>query len=79
MYATSVGLVLAGFQAIDYRENQYKEKIISANNFKESKKELLIPTSTKNKSGMAGSSFFVNILERTKGMLMDDFDDKKGY
>lgn len=80
MYATSVGLVLAGFQAIDYRENQYKEKIISANNFKESKRELQIPTSTaKTKTGMAGSSFFVNILERTKGMLMDDFDDKKGY
>lgn len=79
MYATSVGLVLAGFQAIDYRENQYKEKGTSANNLKSVRKDLQIPTSTKNKTGMAGSSFFVNILERTKGMLMDDFDDKKGY
>jgi cell division protein FtsA len=78
MYATSVGLVLSGFQALDYRENQYMEKNSSMNHVKQVKKDPTIPSLSKLNLGNSGS-FFVNILERTKGMLMDDFNDKNGY
>ncbi len=76
MYATSVGLVLSGFQALDYRENQYMEKNVPLQTPKTVKKEM--PNISKLNFGNS-SSFFVNILERTKGMLMDDFNDKNGY
>ncbi len=56
MYATSVGLVLSGFRALDIREMQYgsKEKMKQGNNF------------------------FSDILKKTKDLLFDDFDDKRG-
>jgi len=60
MYATTVGLVLSGFKAIDIRESWYKE----AN-----------PKGEKRKM-KPGNKFFSNILEKTKGLLIDDFDDK---
>jgi cell division protein FtsA len=66
MYATSVGLVLSGFRAIDERENRYKE------------------ASTKEKHDArkirpSGSDFFSKILNKTKGLLIDDFDSKTDY
>ena len=66
MYATSVGLVLSGFRAIDERENRYME------------------ASTKGKHDMrkirpSGSDFFSKILNKTKGLLIDDFDAKTDY
>ncbi|MEM6735507.1 MAG: cell division protein FtsA [Bacteroidota bacterium] len=60
MYATTVGLVLSGFKALDIREIRYKE---------------FTPTSERKKVKQ-GNKFFSNILEKTKGLLIDDFDDK---
>jgi len=64
MYATSVGLVLSGFKALDFREEQYQEASNGgylSGNRKEKK----------------GNKFFENILSKTKGLLIDDFDDKE--
>ncbi len=60
MYATTVGLVLSGFKALDIRETRYKE---------------FAPSGEKKKVKQ-GNKFFSNILEKTKGLLIDDFDDK---
>ncbi|MEO1254533.1 MAG: hypothetical protein AAFY41_06560 [Bacteroidota bacterium] len=60
MYATTVGLVLSGFKALDIREARYGEVTV-----KEGKKKV-----------KQGNKFFSNILEKTKGLLIDDFDDK---
>ena len=64
MYATSVGLVLSGFRALDERENNYRHKMNGK------------PVA-KNKKDMG--DFFSKILNRTKGLLIDDLDDKSNY
>lgn len=64
MYATSVGLVLSGFKALDFREEQYQEA---------SNGGYLSGTKKEKK----GNKFFENILHKTKGLLIDDFDDKE--
>jgi cell division protein FtsA len=67
MYSTGVGLVLSGFRAIDERENRYNEARLNS------------------KPGMgrirkeAGGDFFRKILDKTKGLLMDDIDGKNYY
>ncbi|MFK7951315.1 MAG: cell division protein FtsA [Ekhidna sp.] len=63
MYATSVGLVLSGFKALDIRESRYMQAPNAVQG-------------TTKKKGKAGNKFFSNILEKTKGLLIDDFDDK---
>jgi len=65
MYATSVGLVLSGFRAIDERENIYKER-------KESGKVV-------SRRKEAKGDFFSKILNKTKGLLIDDLDGKNDY
>lgn len=66
MYATTIGLVMAGFRALDDRDTKYQTQI--NNN----------TTTTKTKAKQAtGGDFFRKIIERTKGLLIDDFDDKK--
>jgi len=67
MYATSVGLVLSGFKALDEREDRYRE-------VKHQKQT--INRASKDKNGL---NFFKNILEKTKGLLIDDMDDEKDY
>lgn len=67
MYATTVGLVLSGFRALDERDNRYNEV-----------KELPYKTPA-GKIVDRGGSFFQNILNRTKGLLIDDLDDRDGY
>ena len=62
MFATTVGLVLSGFKALDIRQARYSE----APSFKGDGKKKM----------KAGNKFFSNILEKTKGLLIDDFDDK---
>lgn len=65
MFATTVGLVLSGFRAVDERENRYKEaKVVSRPHQK--KKE-------------SGGDFFSKILNKTKGLLIDDLDGKNDY
>jgi cell division protein FtsA len=65
MYATSVGLVLSGFRAIDEREDHYKQV----------KQQGKSPVKDKREVG----DFFSKILNRTKGLLIDDLDDKTSY
>ncbi|MGK7396414.1 MAG: cell division protein FtsA [Candidatus Cyclobacteriaceae bacterium M3_2C_046] len=67
MYATSVGLVLSGFRAIDDRENRYKlnrEQVSNKNRIKKDRQ---------------GSDFFRRIIDRTKGLLIDDVDEEQDY
>lgn len=66
MYATTVGLVLSGFRAIDERENRYMENKSNANGKRDDKSK-------------KGTEFFSKLIDRTKGLLMDDFHDKNEY
>ncbi|MTI31836.1 cell division protein FtsA [Xanthovirga aplysinae] len=70
MYSTTVGLVLAGFKALDDREDNYRKKR-EERQFEEPEK----PTKKESK----GSSIFQSILEKTKSILIDDVDDKQRY
>jgi cell division protein FtsA len=72
MYATGVGLVLSGFRALDERENRYIQAQ-QATGFGFSK------TNSKKDKNTSGSSFFKNIIDKTKGLLIDDIDDKEDY
>lgn len=60
MYATTVGLVLSGFKAIDERENRYQEVQLEERSSK--------------RRDFQGGTFFKSILEKTKGLLIDDID-----
>jgi cell division protein FtsA len=73
MFATTVGLVLAGYQALDERVNRYTEmtNIPAVRTANEAK-----PVQKPSSSG-SGVGFFSKIVERTKSMLIDDFDDKQ--
>jgi cell division protein FtsA len=68
MYATAVGLVLSGFRSLDEREERYKE-VKEQKNVKTKKSVKSNPT----------SDFFSNILNKTKGLLIDDLDGKNEY
>lgn len=65
MYATAVGLVLSGFKALDNRDDRYRE---SRGNGK-------MPA----KKRETGGDFFTKILNKTKGLLIDDLDSSKDY
>jgi cell division protein FtsA len=66
MYATTVGLVLSGFRALDERENRYNEaKRIDKGNVQKVKQDQ--------------GDFFSKILKKTKGLLIDDMDGRTGY
>ena len=70
MFATTLGLVLSGFKALDDRENRYMEAMgkseHKSNKFRGDKKN-------------SGSKFFNNIIEKTKSLLIDDMDDRQDY
>ncbi len=69
MYATAVGLVLAGFRSLDEREDRYKEA-----------REVVKSTKVKRPAATVTSrSFFDNILNKTKSLLIDDLDNKADY
>jgi cell division protein FtsA len=74
MYATSVGLVLSGYRSLDDRMARYSE---TQNQNHEGRTNEQRPANTKQSSG--GGDFFKKILDRTKGLLIDDFDDKQNY
>ena len=65
MYATAVGLVLSGFRALDERENRYMEKT-----------EI---TNYRKKDRDRGSDIFRKIIDKTKGLLIDDIDNREDY
>lgn len=67
MYATSVGLVLSGFRAVDERENRYMEGRSDGHAFR------------KDKSRDRSSDFFKKIIDKTKGLLIDDIDGREDY
>ena len=66
MYATAVGLVLSGFRSLDEREDRYREarEVV--------KEKVKRPPST-------SRSFFTEILNKTKSLLIDDLDGKNDY
>jgi cell division protein FtsA len=71
MYATAVGLVLAGFRSLDEREDRYKEarEVIAVKN----------AAAVKPKKPVSSKSFFNEILNKTKSLLIDDLDGKNEY
>ena len=89
MYATSVGLVLAGYRSLDERLSRRLEE--EAAHYQpptpaETRPTALpapasaAPTSPqpeKPKKPSGASKFFQDIISRTKGLLIDDFDDKQ--
>ena len=70
MFATTLGLVLSGFKALDDRENRYMESQgkseSSTNKYRGDRKN-------------TGTKFFTNIIEKTKSLLIDDVDDRQDY
>ena len=63
MYATSVGLVLSGFRALDERDDRYRDNIhLPADKRKHQKEHI-----------------FSMILNKTKNLLTDDLEGKKDY
>lgn len=69
MFATTVGLVLSGFRAIDERENRYMQ-VKDGHSY--------MANRTQKKEG-SGTDFFRKIIDRTKGLLIDDVDNKEDY
>lgn len=72
MYATTVGLVLTGYQALDDRLNRYTEMAARTS-------ENRVNERATKPAHSGGSDFFKKIIDRTKGLLIDDFDDKQNY
>ncbi|HXA02309.1 MAG TPA: cell division protein FtsA, partial [Cytophagaceae bacterium] len=73
MYATSVGLVLAGFKSLDDRENRYLELgKVADNNNANAKKKATKPEDT-------GVHFMKKISNSVKSFLIDDLEDKTDY
>jgi cell division protein FtsA len=70
-----VGLVLASFQALDYREESYQlySQAHDKNSLRTSNKKE--ESSSKKKS----NDFFKKLLEKTKGLLLDDFDENDSF
>ena len=68
MYATAVGLVLSGFRSLDERAERYKEA-----------KEASKTVKAKKDKANPASDFFSSILNKTKGLLIDDLDGKNEY
>ncbi|MCV9387124.1 cell division protein FtsA [Reichenbachiella ulvae] len=67
MYATSVGLVLCGYKALDDRDNRFLTTEAGIKNYDKRGKHL----------GDGSDSIFKKILEKTKGILIDDFEERK--
>ena len=65
MHATGVGLVLAGFKALDYREEYYRTAKGAAST----------SARQRNKKGKQAPDFFRRMLNKTKGLLIDDYEE----
>jgi len=89
MYATTVGLVLSGYRSIDERVSRsYEEEPQQQHVFRPitearpatppaptQQQQPEQPAQPKKPSG--AGKFFMDIISRTKGLLIDDFDDKQ--
>lgn len=69
MYATAVGLVLAGFRSLDERDDARRVE----------NKDVKMKQTVKTAKKSLTSDFFTNILNKTKGLLIDDLDGKNEY
>ena len=67
MYATSVGLVLAGFKAIDDRDGVYRQRVANGKGNRRTRPSEMIP-----------QNIFKNITDRLKSIISDDIGDD-GY
>ncbi|ALD21376.1 cell division protein FtsA [Hymenobacter sp. DG25A] len=82
MYATTVGLVLSGYRSLDERQNRNTAEEEQYRPVQESRPAVSAaatqnqqPAAPKKPSG--AGRFFQDIISRTKGLLIDDFDDKQ--
>jgi cell division protein FtsA len=80
MYATTVGLVLTGFKAVDEREDSYirnsgQVSSLSIAADKTADEKLQDPAAVNVQPNKG--DFFSNILRKTRELLIDDFDDGK--
>ncbi len=69
MYATTVGLVLAGFKSLDMREEIYQNRRANSG---------VKPKQVGNRDKIS-KDFFKNIGERLKGIISDDIGDDTTY
>lgn len=69
VYATGVGLVLAGFKALDYREEYHQA----------SQKTKNYAPKLGSKKEKRGIDFFKKIIDKTKELLIDDYHSKQRY
>ena len=67
MFATTVGLVLCGFRSLDERENRYNAAKLNGNYYHKGDR--------KDK----GKDIFRRIIDKTKGLLIDDMDSREDY
>ncbi len=79
MYATTVGLVLAGYRPLDDRIARRLEAAEQSHPTPAPRVEEKARPVDKPKPSTTGggSGLFKNIIERAKGLLIDDFDDKQ--
>lgn len=68
MYATSVGLVLAGFKALDDREESYRKRVANAG-----------PPPKKERTDLISKDIFRSIGAKLKGIINDDIGDDNNY
>jgi cell division protein FtsA len=69
MYATTVGLVLAGFKSLDTREEMYQNRRANTG---------VKPKQVQGREGLS-KDFFKSIGERLKGIISDDIGDDSTY
>ena len=79
MYATTVGLVLAGYHSIDERLNRQAESGFNSSSHASNGIGNQQKSAAGKDSETTANNFFKNIVNRTKAMLIDDFDDKSTY
>ena len=78
MYATAVGLVLAGFWSIDERANKYSD-VVGKSVTVENKNQKVQEKNYKNDTKSLFGFNLKKASDRLKGLLMDDIDDKQDY
>jgi cell division protein FtsA len=69
MYATTVGLVLAGFKSLDNREEMYQKRLANTG----------VKPKQMEKRKIIADSFFKNIGDKLKTMISDDIGDDTSY
>ncbi|GAA4822759.1 cell division protein FtsA [Algivirga pacifica] len=74
MYATAVGLVLAGFKALEKTSASYDDEHMDGATNKQDNKHRVSDTSSN-----AGGNFFSSMLRKAKDLLIDDYDDSGYY